>query len=60
MMSNLYELTSRIARRVADVKERLYAVPPNSVSWQSIGEDLQDAADAAKEIARRIKTGEVQ
>lgn len=57
---DLYALTSRVIKRVADTQQRLHGLASNSVSWRSIGDDLEEAAAAAKEVARRIKDGEVR
>ena len=60
MEMSLYDYTGLVKRLVTDAQQRLYGIAPNSISWQSIGDALQDAADAAKEVARRIKEGEVR
>ncbi len=58
--SNLYALTSRLMKRVADTQQRLHGIAPNAISWASLGEDLIEAANCANEIARRIRAGEVR
>lgn len=57
---DLYALTSRVIKRVADTQQRLHGLAPNSVTWRSLADDLEEAAAAAREVARRIKDGEVR
>lgn len=59
-LHDLYDLTGLLLQRIASVNYSLQRLPVNSVSWDMIALNLDDAASCAKELGRRIKNGEIR